>query len=163
MRKLLLVSMVALALSGPGVATASTAQGTASFTNLRFGTPDFQWLNNGGGAPYYIWNVGDYWQQTFPATGLNSINKIKFSLSLTNVLTSGHTVQVDVYVNGTKLAHVTFVSGQTSFMTRAISLPAPITGPDYTIQFLETNQVPPGEGSVSLNIDGPSYVTIGSV
>ena len=162
MRKLLLVSMVALALSGPGVAAASTAHGTASFTNLRFSTPDFQWLNNAGGGQYYIWNVGDYWQQTFTGTGLNSINRIKFNLSLTNVLTSGHTVQVDVYVNGTKLAHITFVSGQASFVTRAITIPA-LNGPDYTIQFLETNQVPAGDGSVSLNIDGPSYVTIGSL
>ena len=65
-------------------------------------------------------------------------------------------------VNGHTLAHPTFVEGQDSFITRVISLPTPIPGPDYMVEFLETNQVPLGNGSVSLNINGPSYVVIGS-
>jgi hypothetical protein len=162
MRRLIVVAVAGLLLFAPAVATASPSQGAASTAKLTFSTPDFQWLNNAGGGAYYIWNVGDYWRQDFTATGLASINRVKFNLAFTNVLCCGQTVQVNVTINGVQLAHLKFVEGQASFVTRALSLPAPITGPDYTIQFLETNQVPVGDGSVSLNIDGPSWVVVGS-
>jgi len=166
-RRLLVVSVLALVVAVPGVAGASASRGAAPGTKLTFSTPGFQWLNHQGGGQYYIWNVGDYWRQSFTATGLTSINRIKFSLSFDNVLCSsnpgcGSTVQVNVIVNGHTLAHPTFVEGQDSFITRVISLPTPIPGPDYMVEFLETNQVPLGNGSVSLYINGPSYVVIGS-
>jgi hypothetical protein len=41
-----------------------------------------------------------------------------------------------------------------------LTIPA-ISGPDYTVEWLVTGTVPPGKGSVSLGIDGPSWVGVG--
>jgi hypothetical protein len=51
-------------------------------------------------------------------------------------------------------------SGQTSLISPVLTIPA-ISGPDYTVEWLVTGTVPPGKGSVSLSIDGPSWVGVG--
>src|SRR5207237_8907796 len=150
-----------LGAAAPAVAGPKAARATP--VKLTFADPDFQWLSQGGGSPHHIWTTGDYWRQTFTNTGLASINRIKLNLVMDdNMLNGGGTGGLDLLVNGTKLGHFTFHQGDTSFVTRAVTIPA-ITGPDYTVEFSETNTVPFGKGSVSLAINGPSYVLIGSL
>jgi len=161
MKRILVFLVAAIACSLPATTMASAAQAAPRVpTKLTYSTPNFQWLSQGGGSPYHLWTQGDYWQQTFTNTGVASATKLKVNLVFDDNSLTGANLGLDLIINGTTLGHVSVHPGQTSLISPVLTIPA-ISGPDYTVEWLVTSTVPPGRGSVSLSINGPSWVGVG--
>jgi hypothetical protein len=130
-------------------------------TVVTFGNPGFEWHNSNPGAGFnYIWNIGDYWAQTFSTT-LAAANVAAIRLNISeNVLNSGAHVDLDVKLNGVLLKHISIPQGFVGNIPIRAQF-SDIAGPDYRFEFVETNQVAPGQGSVAMGIDGPSVAGLG--
>jgi len=130
-------------------------------TTLVFSEPDFVWHHTGGLAtPYHIWVAGDYWAQAFPGTTQGVTDEMWLTLFVnSNYLTSGNQLNLDVILNSNVVGSFSIPSGATGMQTYHFSF-SPMVGPDYSIQLLATNTVPPLGGSVSIGLNGQSYVTL---
>ncbi|UCD51726.1 MAG: LamG domain-containing protein, partial [Phycisphaerales bacterium] len=103
----------------------------------------------------YFWSVarGDSVTETLP-TSEPSVNRAIFDFVVpTNALVIGYFVHWDVLINGVPIGSFTVVDGQTGPVHLDFSFP-PIGGPNYTIRFRVTNEVPAGCGSHSLGYAG---------
>jgi hypothetical protein len=102
-----------------------------------------------------FWSVarGDSVTETFP-TSEPYVKRAIFDFVVpTNVLSGGNSVHWDVLINGVLIGSFTVVQGQTGPVHLDFSF-APITGPNYTIRFEVTNEVPSFQGSHSLGYAG---------
>jgi hypothetical protein len=105
-------------------------------------------------------DAGGLLEQTFTNTGVATATKLKVNLVFDDNSLTGANLGLDLLINDTRLGHVSIHPGQTSLISPVLTIPA-ISGPDYTVEWLVTSTVPPGKGSVSLSIDGPSWVGVG--
>jgi hypothetical protein len=131
---------------------------------LTFQDPGFEWHHPSGGAtPNHIWVTGDYWAQTFPGTGQDTAGEMILNLNIDdNNLASGAHVDLLAQLNGVTVGSFSVPSGVSGLQTYDFTF-APVAGPDYRIQLLETNTVPFGDGSVSMASDGTSTATLRGV
>ena len=145
------LTVLIVALTGPA----------SGATTLFFSEPDFVWHHSGGLAtPYHIWVAGDYWAQTFPATSQPLADEMWLTLFVnSNYLTAGNQLNLDVILNWNVVGSLSIPSGATGTQTYHFTF-SPMLGPDYSIQLLATNTVPPLGGSVSIGLDQRSYVTL---
>lgn len=135
----------------------------AADVTLPFGGSDFGWLALGVAAtPYHVWTAGDYWAQEFDATGLNCVGSLSLDLFIDdNILDTGAQVDMNVLLNGTAVGSFTLLPGVTGLQNFTFNPIGPISGPDFYVKMLETNTVPGGFGSVSIN-PAQSSITLGS-
>jgi hypothetical protein len=137
----------------------ATAQADAT---LFFGPPDFVWSHPSGGAtPNHIWIAGDYWGQDFTGTSQASASHAALRLFIDdNTLLNGDTLNLDFWLNGTNVGSFSVLAGQAGVLDYTFDFPS-IAGPNYSVQLLETNTVPPGDGSVSMAANNDSsYLTL---
>ena len=112
--------------------------------------------NNGAGNGNYccFFNVGDSVTQTFTGTGLASVNTLDLSIPVPfNPLHSGNEVDFNVLLDGTIVGTLIRTSAQGTGTAAFDALFPAISGPGgtYTVEILETNNVPGGGGSIGLN------------
>jgi len=144
--------------------TGSTASAN---TTLTFGAPGFNWYAQGTScaaasspaSPNHIWCAGDYWEQNFTGTGLGSAVKETINLDINDNLLSGANLYLNALVNGVVVGSFDITPGMTGAFTDTFTF-APISGPNYNIEFLVTSTVPAGLGSVSIADDGSSFVNL---
>ncbi|MHC4500619.1 MAG: LamG domain-containing protein, partial [Planctomycetota bacterium] len=103
----------------------------------------------------YFWSVarGDSVTESF-TTSEPSVQQAIFDFVVpTNTLSIGYFVDWNVFINGVLIGNFTVVNGQTGPVHLDFSF-APITGPNYTIRFEVTNEVPFMSGSHTLGYAG---------
>lgn len=103
----------------------------------------------------YFWSAsrGDTVYETF-STSMPTIDGVTLDIEVvSNVLNSGAQVDWNVEINDVVVDNFTVNEGFTGLIHREISF-APISGPDYKVEIVVTNQVPNGQGSHSLAYDG---------
>ncbi|MHC4574719.1 MAG: hypothetical protein ACYS76_11410, partial [Planctomycetota bacterium] len=103
----------------------------------------------------HFWSAtrGDSVTETF-ATGIPSVGQAIFDFVVpTNVLGMGNFVKWDVLINGVKIGSFIIVDEQIGPEHLEFTFP-PIAGPDYTVRFEVTNNVPGGAGSHTLGYAG---------
>ena len=132
--------------------------GAANAVVLPFSEPDFDFLTQGG-APEQnsIWTTGDYWRQTFNATGLTSATDLTLDLNILPYFVAQN-LDFDVYVNGNNIGSFILHPADNGFQQYMYSF-ASIPGADYTIELRATSTIDPGFGSYILTLDGASPST----
>lgn len=98
----------------------------------------------------YFWSAarGDSVSQTFSAGAF--ANRAKLELDVVdNVLNSGAFVDWELVLNGTAVGHFTVPEGFTGPVTAGFAFPD-IPGPAYQVSLRVVNEVPFGNGSISL-------------
>lgn len=160
-------------MKSPNVHTLSVAAATAllmtiasaaSAAPLFFSSPDFVWFHPSGGAtPSHIWVAGDYWEQTFSGTGLNSSAALDLDIFIDdNILFSGDAVNLDVLLNGLTVGNFSVGSGVTGLLSESFTYApvAALAGQSFDIKMLETNTIDPGHGSISMGVDRQSFASL---
>ena len=102
----------------------------------------------------YFWSAarGDRVSQTF--SGPASVNAAQLKATVvTNVLNSGAEVDWNLEINSLVVGRFRVVEGFTGTLTLARTF-APISGPNYDVTIRVTNEVPSGEGSITLAYAG---------
>ena len=102
----------------------------------------------------YFWSAarGDRVSQTF--SGPASVNAALLKATVvTNVLNSGAEVDWNLEINSVVVGRFRVVEGFTGVITLARTF-APISGPNYDITIRVTNEVPSGQGSITLAYAG---------
>jgi hypothetical protein len=162
MSKVIQSSALVLAILAIVVMASGATAGT-----VFFGSPDFTWSQpGGGGTPNHIWTAGDYWEQSFSGTGLGTVSALGLNLFIDdNILTGGNQVDLDVLLNGTNVGSFSIGQGVTGSLSNTFlfSPIAALPSTTFDIKMLETNTVPPGEGSVSMAADSRSYAELRGV
>ncbi len=121
-----------------------------------FGGGDFAWTHPSGGAtPNHIWRMGDGWSQTFAGGGADPVGGMTLHLFFDDNTLSNSPVDLDVFLNGVDVGSFSISHGMTGLVNEGFSF-APVSGPNYFVSIVETNDVPPGMGSISLLADGRS-------
>jgi hypothetical protein len=140
---------------------ALAAPGASADVTLTFSEPDFDWLAQGtSSTPYHIWTTGDYWTQTFNATGQASAGHMDLRLFINdNTLSAGAHVDLSVLLNNTMIGSLSIPVGFTGAQNYSFNF-STIVGPNYNVRLLETNTVPSGAGAVSMGLGGSSFVTL---
>ena len=127
---------------------------------LTFSEPDFDWLSQGLGTPYHLWTTGDFWTQTFNGTGQASAGHMDLRLFIDdNILSGGAQANFNVLLNNTVVGALSIPQGTVGAQDYQFNF-APILGPNYAVRILETNTVPNGQGSVSIDVTGQSFLTL---
>jgi hypothetical protein len=104
----------------------------------------------------YFWSVsrGDSVTETF--AGPATITKAKLKIAVgQNFLNSGATVDWTLSINGVDVGRFRILQGFTGKRVFARTFPA-IAGPGYTVKIRVTNEVPGGQGSITLVYAGPA-------
>jgi hypothetical protein len=88
------------------------------------------------------------------------VNRAVFDFVVpTNVLSGGNSVNWDVLINGNTVGSFTVAQGQTGAVHLDFTFSA-IAGPNYTVRFEVTNEVPGGAGSHTLGYAGAHAGTV---
>lgn len=98
----------------------------------------------------YFWSVdrGDGVSQMFSAS--DCVNRAKLDVEVVrNVLSSGASVNLELVINGVNVGNFTVEEGFTGAISVEFIFPK-ITGPVYQVELNVTNEVPPGDGSITL-------------
>jgi hypothetical protein len=112
-------------------------------------------------SPCSIWTTGDYWQETFLAPGLASVDHVRLDLNLTNSLVPGASITFGVFLNSILLGSMDFNQASGPGMFGFDFFFGAIAGTDYALRIeVVSPTVPPGEGSIGLHYDGTSIATI---
>ena len=110
------------------------------------------------GAWSWWWHPGDYAIGN-RTTSLGSVNRLDYHMVIAeNILNNGGYCDIEFYLNGTKIGDFRVVEGE--FEKDLSWTFAPIAGPNYELEMVETNLVDPGKGSFRLDSDKPGQVTL---
>ena len=90
--------------------------------------------------------------QTFSGPASVNVAQLKATV-VTNVLNSGAEVDWNLEINSVIVGRFRVVEGFTGTLTLARTF-APISGPNYDVTIRVTNEVPSGEGSITLAYAG---------
>lgn len=148
--KSLVLAVTAVALAIP-FSNASASTFTAAFPSTSsIGVDDGP---STGQTTYCCFFVsGDSLTQNYTGTGLASVGELSFSIPVTSYLNSGSAVDFNVLLNGTLIGTTSWSSiaaGTDSF--DASFSPIASIADGFTVELLETNTIPNGEGSVALS------------
>ena len=102
----------------------------------------------------YFWSAaaGDSVSQTFRASDCISQAILNIEV-LTNALSAGAFVTWELVINGVVVGSFTVEDGFTGEITEVFTFPA-IFGPEYQVELRVANEVPVGEGSITLAYAG---------
>lgn len=144
--------------SGKEVASAALSAGT----RLVFGLPSFEWSHEG--APpelerYHVWLEGDYWAQTFAATGLGSATQMALTLFVDGNSIPRDRLDLRVVLNGTTVGALTILPDTLGSRSYDVRFDA-ISGPDYRVELIATHGVDQQAGCASIGIDGSSFLIL---
>jgi hypothetical protein len=107
------------------------------------------------GAPTYLWNTGDYWQQGQAADALPSASGLHLDMLYDNHLSSGNFITFDVTINSAMVGSFTVsdgtAAGQYDFAFTTI------TGPYLLIMTQSSPTIADGAGSVGLVLTASSF------
>ena len=103
----------------------------------------------------WMWQAGDYYEESF-TIGLASASSLDVSWVISNNSLSCDSHDIDVYVNGARVAMMVVPPGRTTH-TQTLWF-APISGPTFTVRYSANNTVASGCGSMSLN-ESASQIT----
>ena len=150
--KLFSLAIATIALALP-ISYASAATFTAPFPSSGSTVVDNGFNGIGDGDYCCFFTGGDSLTQTFTGTGLSSVDMLSLSIPLSlNVLAAGEVVDFDVLLDGTTVGSLEITSAEGVFTDDFSSSFSPISSAGtYTVELLETNTVPIGEGSIGLN------------
>lgn len=101
-------------------------------------------------APHF-WNAGDNYKGS-RTTALPSATKLDTTLAITNGLTSGGTVNLQVSINGTLVGTKSITSSSGASVPMSFTFAA-IAGPMYTLQYKCASTVASGAGSIQFTMD----------
>jgi len=146
--------------AGALVLAASPASAYTAF----FSEPDFSYLQQGIGDPYFIWPAGDFWAQEFTGTGLPSATQLTLDL---NIVGSGMVLDdldLGVFLNNVLVGSFSLMPADAGGFIQETFNFAAIAGQDFEVEVRATSTIDPGAGSYSLVVDpstgGGSSVTI---
>ena len=119
-------------------------------------------IGSNGGQSGYMWTTGDNVVDFFAVTGLSSATSISATFDIVNVLGDGNNQFADVLVNGIDVGTFEALdsgySGDTQTLTFSASF-APISGPDFGLEFVLDNTIPFGGGSIAFVGDGSATLS----
>lgn len=104
----------------------------------------------------YFWSAarGDSVEQTFAFDTPQRVRRLILRLDVpSNALSNGAEVDWTASVNGTDVGNFTVPEGQTGPITYRYTFPA-MTGGNYDVKIRVTNEVPGGDGSITLAYAG---------
>lgn len=114
----------------------------------------------------YFWSVarGDMVEETYVGTGLASVVQLDLELEVVeNVLSGGSQVDWDVRVNGNSVGSFSVAEGYLGAISESFAFAAIAGAGTYTVGIHVSNEVAPGFGSIALEKNADSTMTLHAV
>ncbi len=123
-----------------------SAMAQVSVTEV-FGAPNY--TVSGPDSPY-IYNAGDYFQDSWSIPGFSSVSEASLNLTYDSN-TLGETLYMGVVLNGSDVGNFVINPGDTGTVVPTFDFtPVAAVGGGFTVQLMALNSIDPGYGQVGL-------------